>query len=60
VPWGTGVNNVKGMLTEILRQGVKAVFSIEYEHNWTSSVPEIALCVAYFERVAGELVTKSA
>ena len=55
VPWGTGVNNVKGMLTEVHRQGVKAVFSIEYEHNWDHSLPEIALCVAYFDKVAAGL-----
>ncbi len=55
VPWGTGEGNVKAVLTEIHRQGIKAVFSIEYEHNWTTSVPEIALCVAYFDKIAAEL-----
>jgi hypothetical protein len=43
------------MLTEIRRQGIKAVFSIEYEHNWTTSLPEIAECVKYFDKVAAEL-----
>ena len=55
VPWGTGKANVKAILTEVHRQGLKAVFSIEYEHNWTTSVPEIAQCVAYFDKVAAEL-----
>jgi sugar phosphate isomerase/epimerase len=55
VPWGTGKGDVKGMLTEILRQKIKAVFSIEYEHNWDNSVPEIAKCVEYFDKVAAEL-----
>jgi sugar phosphate isomerase/epimerase len=55
VPWGTGVCDVKAMLAEIHRQKLKAVFSIEYEHNWANSVPEIAKCVEYFNRVAGEL-----
>ena len=55
VPWGTGQGDVKAMLAEIKRQGIKAVFSIEYEHNWTSSVPEIAQSVAYFDQVAAEL-----
>jgi len=32
----------------------KAVFSIEHEHNWTSSLPEIARCVASIEQVAGD------
>ncbi len=55
VPWGTGVNDVKATLTEIHRQGVKAVFSIEYEYHWTNSLPEIAKCVVYFDKVAAEL-----
>ncbi len=55
VPWGTGHGNVKGMLQEIRRQGFKGVFSIEYEHNWLESVPEIARAVAYFDKVAAEL-----
>lgn len=55
VPWGTGEGNVKALLAEIHRQKIKAVFSIEYEHNWTSSLPEIAQGVAYFDKVAAEL-----
>jgi sugar phosphate isomerase/epimerase len=54
VPWGAGVCDVKGMLAEIHRQGVKAVFSIEYEHNWDNSLPDIAKCIDYFEKIAGE------
>ncbi|MGI6460409.1 MAG: sugar phosphate isomerase/epimerase family protein [Candidatus Hydrogenedentales bacterium] len=56
VPWGTGICDVEGLLKEIKRQGLKdVVFSIEYEHNWDNSVPEIAQCVAYFDKVAAEL-----
>jgi len=55
VPWGTGAGDVTAWLAEIKRQGVKAVFSIEYEHNWLNSVPEIAECVTYFDKVAAEL-----
>jgi sugar phosphate isomerase/epimerase len=59
VPWGTGVCDVKGMLAEIHRQGLKAVFSIEYEHNWDNSLPEIAKCVASFDKIAEELQAKT-
>jgi sugar phosphate isomerase/epimerase len=59
VPWGTGVNDVKGMLAEIHRQRVKAVFSIEYEYHWETSLPEIALCVAYFNKVAADIGKES-
>lgn len=55
VPWGTGEGNVKEMLAEIHRQGVKGVFSIEYEYHWTSSLPEIAESVRYFDQVAAGL-----
>ena len=40
VPWGTGINDVKGMLTEVHRQGVKAVFSVEYEYYSENLLPE--------------------
>lgn len=55
VPWGTGKGNVEAMLREIHRQGIKAVFSIEYEYNWENSLPEIAECVAYFDKIASQL-----
>jgi len=55
VPWGTGEANVEAILKEVHRQGLKAVFSIEYEHNWLNSVPEMAQCVEYFDKVAAAL-----
>jgi sugar phosphate isomerase/epimerase len=55
VPWGTGKANVKAILAEVHRQGFKGVFSIEYEYHWTTSLPELAKCVAYFDQVAAEL-----
>ncbi len=55
VPWGTGVCDVKAMLAELHRQGFKGVFSIEYEYNWDDSLPEIAQCVGYFDKIAAEL-----
>jgi L-ribulose-5-phosphate 3-epimerase len=55
VPWGTGRGDVKGMLTEVKRQGIKPVFSIEYEYHYGHSMPELAECVAYFDKVCAEL-----
>ncbi len=55
VPWGTGKADVKALLTEIHRQQLKAVFSIEYEHDWLNSLPEIAQSVKYFDQVAADL-----
>ena len=58
VPWGTGVCNVKGVMAELHRQGFSGVFSVEYEHNWDKSVPEIAEGLKYFKEVAKELGQK--
>lgn len=55
VPWGTGKADVKAILTELKRQGFKGSFSIEYEHNWKNSVPEIAECVKYFNDISSQL-----
>jgi len=55
VVWGTGKADVEAILREVHRQGFQGVFSIEYEHNWDNSLPEIAQCVAYFDQVAGRL-----
>jgi sugar phosphate isomerase/epimerase len=55
VPWGTGACNVKGMLAELHRQGVRSPFFIEYEDKWENNLPEIVRSLAYFDNVAGEL-----
>jgi sugar phosphate isomerase/epimerase len=55
VVWGTGKANVEALLKELHRQGFEGVFSIEYEHNWDNSVPEIRQCVEYFNKIAGGL-----
>ncbi len=55
VPWGTGLADIKAVLTELDRQQFKGVFSIEYEYNWDNSVPDIRQCVAYFNKIAGQL-----
>jgi len=55
VPWGTGVSQAGAILTELDRQGFKGVFSIEYEHNWLNSMPEIKKCVGFFRKTQAEL-----
>jgi len=55
VIWGTGKANMMALLSELDRQKFKGVFSIEYEHNWLNSLPEIRRCVLYFNSVASLL-----
>jgi len=47
VPYGTGVANIPGILDELKSQGFAGNISIEYEHNWDSSTPEVAQCVGF-------------
>ncbi|MHC4618788.1 MAG: family 16 glycoside hydrolase [Planctomycetota bacterium] len=58
VVWGTGKADVEALLKEMHRQGFQGVFSVEYEHNWDKSVPEIRQCIQYFNKVAGGLRPK--
>lgn len=57
--WGTGKADMKAVLAELHRQGFSGVFSIEYEHNWLNSMPEIAECIKYFHEVTRELMGKA-
>jgi sugar phosphate isomerase/epimerase len=55
VPWGTGKGDPKAWMAEVKRQGIKPLFNVEYEYHFENSLPEIALCVAYFDKTAAEL-----
>jgi len=59
VPWGTGAGDVGAVLAELHQQGFKGVFSIEYEYHWENSLPEIAQCVAWFDKTAARLAGKA-
>ena len=55
-PWGTGGNDVKGMLTELKRQKFKGVFLVEYEITSGKELEEnVAKSVAFFDKTANEL-----
>jgi sugar phosphate isomerase/epimerase len=47
VPFGTGVADIPAVLDELKRQKFAGNISIEYEHNWDKSVPEIAQCIGF-------------
>ncbi len=55
VVWGTGKGDVKAMLTELDRQGFRGVLSVEYEYDWTDSMPEIRECIRYYNKIASGL-----
>ncbi len=55
VPWGTGVSKAREVLGMLASMGFEGSFSVEYEHNWLNSMPEIALSAEFFRRTAAEL-----
>lgn len=46
-PFGTGVIDNMAILDEVRKHGFAGNVSIEYEHNWDTSLPEVAQCVGY-------------
>ncbi len=53
--WGQGLGNVPRILDELNRQKFTGTFSIEYEYNWTTSMPEIRKCVEFFDSYSAKL-----
>ena len=53
VPYGTGVGEIGRCLDELKKQGFEGNISIEYEYNWTTSVPEITKCVEFVREHKG-------
>jgi sugar phosphate isomerase/epimerase len=56
VPLGTGKADYREVLRELHRQGFKGVMSIEYEHDSPDLEKDVAACIAFVEKLAGELL----
>ena len=55
VVWGTGIGNVRGVLTELARQKFTGVIAIEYEDKPEDNVNDVAACVRYFTEATRSL-----
>jgi len=47
VPFGTGVSDIPAILEELKRQQFAGNISIEYEHHWENSSPEVGQCIGF-------------
>jgi sugar phosphate isomerase/epimerase len=47
VPYGTGVSDIPAILDELKSQDFNGNVSIEYEYDWTTSLPEVAQCIGF-------------
>ena len=56
VPWGTGAGKTEAFIREVHRLGLQpTMWGLEYSHNWLESLPEIAQCAAFFDRISLQL-----
>lgn len=51
-PFGTGVMDLIAILDEVRKHGFAGNVTIEYEHNWKTSLPEIAQCAGFLRAYA--------
>jgi sugar phosphate isomerase/epimerase len=47
VPFGAGVSDVPALLKELRAQRFTGNISLEYEHHWENSTPEVGQCVGF-------------
>ena len=56
VPWGTGAGKTAEFVRAIHRLGVKpTLFGLEYSYDWLDSMPEMAECIEFFDRLSVQL-----
>jgi type 1 glutamine amidotransferase/sugar phosphate isomerase/epimerase len=56
VPWGSGAGKTKEFIEQIHRLGIKpTMFGLEYSYNWFESMPEIAKCIGFFNKISFQL-----
>lgn len=51
-PFGSGIIPIPAILDEVRKHGFAGNVSIEYEHNWDQSLPEIAQCAGFLRGYA--------
>jgi sugar phosphate isomerase/epimerase len=57
VPWGTGAGDIGPILKEMRRQRWQGDFTIEYEPYQPDNAEKAALCIAFLEKVAGDILS---
>ncbi len=59
VPWGTGVGKTEQFIREVHRLGIRpTMFGLEYSYNWFESIPDVAKCIEFFNRVSLQIAQK--
>lgn len=56
VHWGTGVANIEGVISELMRQDFRGNISAEYEYNWDNNMVDVRQCVRNFRAILNQLL----
>ncbi len=54
--WGKGCLQLRPILEYLRDTKFKGYLALEYETNWKNSVPDIRLCLQYFEQLSSEVL----
>jgi type 1 glutamine amidotransferase/sugar phosphate isomerase/epimerase len=58
VVWGTGSSNTELLLQDLHEMGIRpTMFGLEFSYDWFDSMPELAECVSFFDRVSLDLAS---
>jgi sugar phosphate isomerase/epimerase len=59
VPWGTGAGRTAEFIRELHRMGRRpTMFGLEYSHNFLESMPHVARCAEFFNRLSLEIASE--
>jgi type 1 glutamine amidotransferase/sugar phosphate isomerase/epimerase len=59
VPWGTGAGRTEQFIREMHRLGIRpTMFGLEYSYDWFDSMPEIAKCIKFFNKVSLQIAQR--
>jgi sugar phosphate isomerase/epimerase len=59
VPWGSGAGKTEKFIEEIHRLGIKpTMFGLEYSYNWFESMPDIARCINFFNKLSMKIAKR--
>lgn len=60
VPWGSGAGRTEAFLRELHRLGtVPTLFGLEHSYNFLDSLPEVAECAAFFNRLSLKIASET-
>jgi sugar phosphate isomerase/epimerase len=59
VPWGTGLGRTAQFIEQLYHLRIRpTMFGLEYSYDWFDSMPEIAECIEFFNKMSVQLAKR--